>query len=70
VPYSKEFRGQVLAACDKGRSMREVATRFDVSESWVTADQARASRTQQDRPLLEATTHALHGPCSPIRCAS
>ena len=34
-PYSKEFRGQVLAACDKGRSTREVATYFDVSESWV-----------------------------------
>ena len=34
-PYSKEFRGQVLAACDRGRSTREVATYFDVSESWV-----------------------------------
>ena len=34
-PYSKEFRGEVLAACDKGRSTREVATYFDVSESWV-----------------------------------
>lgn len=34
-PYSREFRGQVLAACDRGRSTREVATYFDVSESWV-----------------------------------
>jgi transposase len=34
-PYSKEFRGQVLAACDRGRSTREVATYFNVSESWV-----------------------------------
>jgi len=34
-PYSKEFRGEVLAACDRGRSTREVATYFDVSESWV-----------------------------------
>ena len=34
-PYSKEFRGQVLGACDRGRSTREVATYFNVSESWV-----------------------------------
>ena len=34
-PYSKEFRGEVLAACDRGRSTREVATHFNVSESWV-----------------------------------
>lgn len=34
-PYSKEFRGEVLAACDRGRTTREVATYFDVSESWV-----------------------------------
>ena len=34
-PYSKEFRGEVLAACDGGRSTREVATSFNVSESWV-----------------------------------
>ena len=34
-PYSKEFRGEVLAACDRGRTTREVALYFDVSESWV-----------------------------------
>jgi transposase len=47
-PYSKEFRGEVLAAWGRGRSpregvaagargrtTREVATYFDVSESWV-----------------------------------
>jgi transposase len=33
--YSKEFRRDVLAACDAGGGTREVATRFDVSESWV-----------------------------------
>lgn len=33
--YSKEFRGEVLAACDAGSGTREVATRFRVSESWV-----------------------------------
>ena len=34
-PYSKEFRRDVLAACDAGAGTREVALRFDVSESWV-----------------------------------
>ena len=33
--YSKEFRRDVLAACDAGDEKREVATRFGVSESWV-----------------------------------
>ena len=34
-PYSKEFRAKVLAACDAGEGTRSVATRFEVSESWV-----------------------------------
>jgi transposase len=33
--YSADFRQRVLAMCDKGRSTREVARAFDVSESWV-----------------------------------
>lgn len=33
--YSKEFRREVLAACDGGQGTREVAKRFGVSESWV-----------------------------------
>lgn len=33
--YSKEFRREVLAACDAGGKTRAVAQRFDVSESWV-----------------------------------
>ena len=45
-PYSKEFRGQVLAACDRGRSTREVATYFNVSESWV-------RRMKQERRELD-----------------
>jgi len=34
-PYSKEFRRDVLAACDAGGGAREVALRFDVLESSV-----------------------------------
>jgi len=33
--YSKEFRRDVLAACDAGAGTRVVALRFEVSESWV-----------------------------------
>jgi transposase len=33
--YSKEFRRDVLAACDAGGGTREVALGFRVSESWV-----------------------------------
>jgi transposase len=33
--YSAEFRGEVLKACDAGEGTRAVATRFNVSESWV-----------------------------------
>lgn len=33
--YSKEFRRDVLAACDAGGGTRAVALEFDVSESWV-----------------------------------
>lgn len=33
--YSKEFRHQILAACDGGLGTQAVALRFDVSESWV-----------------------------------
>ena len=46
--YSKEFRREVLAACDAGGGTREVATRFDVSESWV-------RRIRQERRELGKT---------------
>ena len=51
-PYSKEFRGEVLAACDRGRSTREVATHFNVSESWV-------RRVKQERRELNKVAPCL-----------
>jgi transposase len=51
-PYSKEFRGDVLAACDMGRSTREVATYFNVSESWV-------RRVKQERRELNKVAPCL-----------
>ena len=38
----------MLVACDRGRSTREVAMRFDVSEWWVRRIKAGALGTQQD----------------------
>ena len=51
-PYSKEFRGQVLAACDRGRSTREVATHFEVSESWVRRIKQERRELNKTAPLL------------------
>ena len=50
--YSKEFRREVLAACDSGGTTREVATHFDVSESWV-------RRVKQERRELGKTAPCL-----------
>jgi transposase len=33
--YTKEFRSEVLAACDANEGTQAVALRFGVSESWV-----------------------------------
>lgn len=46
--YSKEFRRDVLRACDSGRGTREVALKFGVSESWV-------RRIKQERRELGKT---------------
>lgn len=46
--YSKEFRREVLSACDDGGGTREVAVRFKVSESWV-------RRIKQERRELGKT---------------
>jgi transposase len=35
MSYSKEFRGEALAACDANEGTQAVALRFGVSESWV-----------------------------------
>ena len=52
APYSKEFRGEVLCACDSGKGTREVALHFNVSESWV-------RRVKQERRELGKTAPLL-----------
>mgnify|MGYP003338957341 CR=1 FL=1 len=43
--YSKEFRGEVLAACDAQEGTRVIAVRFQVSESWVRRIQQQRRET-------------------------
>ena len=49
-PYSKEFRRDVLAACDAGGGTRQVALRFLVSESWVRRIKQQRRETGQIAP--------------------
>jgi transposase len=51
-PYSKRFRGQVLAACDAGEGTQAVALRFGVSESWV----RRINQRRRETGQVEAKT--------------
>ncbi len=48
--YSKEFRRDVLAACDAGTGTREVVTQFAVSESWVRRVKQQRRETGQVAP--------------------
>jgi transposase len=61
-PYSKEFRGQVLAACDRGRSTREVATYFNVSESWVRRIKQERRELNKIAPCLTRRRTPLWAP--------
>jgi transposase len=49
-PYSKEFRCEVLAACDAGEETGAVALRFEVSESWVRRIKQQRLETGQVAP--------------------
>ena len=51
MPYSKEFRREVLAACDAGEGTRAVAVRFRVSESWVRRIKQERRETGKTAPL-------------------
>ena len=53
-PYSVEFRGEVLAACDTDEERRPIALRFGVSESWVRRIQQQRRETGQVAPKTAA----------------
>lgn len=48
--YSKEFRRDVLAACDAGTGTKQVALQFGVSESWVRRIKQQRRETGQVAP--------------------
>lgn len=49
-PYPKEYRGEVLAACDANEGTRVIAVRFQVSESWVRRIKQQRRETGQVAP--------------------
>jgi len=53
-PYSAEFRGEVLAACDTNEERLAIAQRFNVSESWVRRIQQQRRETGQVAPKKAA----------------
>jgi transposase len=48
--YSMDLRERVLKDCDAGMSTREVALKFDVSESWVRRLKQRRRETGEVAP--------------------
>lgn len=57
--YSKERRGEVLAACDAGGGTREVALQFGVSESWV----RRVKQERREQGKVEPKTTRVRPKC-------
>jgi len=53
-PYSSEFRGEVLAACDANEGTHDIAVRFKVSESWVRLIKQQRRETGQIAPKTAA----------------
>jgi transposase len=53
-PYSAEFRGEVLAACDANEGTQAVALRFHVSQSWVRRIKQQRRETGQVAPRTAA----------------
>jgi len=52
VPYPKEMRRAVLAACDRGEGTRAVALQFHCSESWVRRVKQERREWGKTAPLL------------------
>ena len=53
-PYTAEFRGEVLAACDANEGTHDVAVRFKVSEAWVRRIKQQRRETGQIAPKTAA----------------
>ena len=55
--YSPDLRQRILADCDRGLTTRAVATKYDVSESWVRRLKQRRRQIGATAPRTQA-----HGP--------
>lgn len=55
MPYTPEFRAEILAACDAGEETQVVALRFNVSKSWVRRIKQQRRETGQ---IAAKTTRA------------
>jgi transposase len=56
--YSKERRAEVLAGCDAGLGTREVALKFNCSESWVR--RVKQERREQGKVAPKLTRRRSH----------
>lgn len=52
APYSKEFRREVLAACDAGFGTQATALKFNCSESWVRRIKQERRESGKTEPKL------------------
>jgi len=59
---SKEFEGKMLVACDPGRGTREVATKFNGSESWVRRVKQKRRELNKGAPCLMRRPTPLWAP--------
>jgi transposase len=57
--YSREFRRDVLAACDAGEGTRAVALRFNCSESWVRRVKQERREQGKTAPCVKRQRGAL-----------
>lgn len=55
APYSKEFRREVLAACDAGLSTHAAALKFGCSKSWVRRVKQERRESGKTEPKLTRT---------------
>jgi transposase len=53
--YSKDLRQRVLADCDGGMEIRQVAVKYRVSESWIRRVRQRRRETGEITPRTRAT---------------
>lgn len=58
MAYSREFRRQVLTACDRGLGTQAAALKFEVSESWV----RRIKQERRERGKLGPATQRKRTP--------